>query len=43
MVATLVGILVFSEPLTPVSGIGIVLILSAVILLNIRAKNKQAE
>ena len=34
LVATLVGILVFSEPLTWLSGIGILLILSAVILLN---------
>ena len=32
--ATLVGIVVFSEPLTPLSGLGIVLILAAVILLN---------
>ena len=34
LVATLVGILVFSEPLTWLSGLGILLILSAVILLN---------
>lgn len=34
LVATLVGILVFSEPLTLLSGSGIVLILLAVILLN---------
>ncbi len=34
MVATLIGILVFSEPLTLLSGLGILLILSAVILLN---------
>ncbi len=34
LVATLVGILVFSEPLTLLSGAGILLILSAVILLN---------
>ena len=34
MVATLVGILVFAEPLTLLSGLGILLILSAVILLN---------
>jgi len=34
MVATLVGILVFSEPLTFLSGLGILLILSAVIILN---------
>ena len=34
MVATLIGMLVFSEPLTLLSGLGIVLILAAVILLN---------
>lgn len=34
LVAALIGILVFSEPLTLLSGIGIVLILSAVVLLN---------
>ncbi len=34
MVATLVGILIFSEPLTFLSGVGILLILSAVIVLN---------
>jgi drug/metabolite transporter (DMT)-like permease len=34
MVATLVGILVFSEPLTFLSGLGVLLILSAVIVLN---------
>ncbi len=43
LVATLIGILFFSERLTPVSGIGIILILSAVIILNIRAKSKHAE
>ena len=37
MVATLVGILVFSEPLTLLSALGILLILSAVILLNRKA------
>lgn len=36
MVATLVGIAVFSEPLTALSGIGILLILGAVILLNLK-------
>ncbi len=35
MVATLVGIIVFSEPLTLLSGLGIILILVAVIILNI--------
>ena len=34
MVATVVGIIVFSEPLTLLSGLGIVLILSAVVILN---------
>ena len=34
LVATLVGILVFSEPLTLLSALGILLILSAVVLLN---------
>lgn len=36
MVATLIGILVFSEPLTLMSGLGILLILSAVIILNLK-------
>ena len=34
MVATLIGMVVFSEPLTIMSGAGILLILSAVVLLN---------
>ena len=34
LVAALVGIIVFSEPLTLLSGLGIVLILAAVVLLN---------
>lgn len=34
VVATLVGILVFSEPLTLLSGLGMLLVLSAVIILN---------
>ena len=38
MVATLVGILVFSEPLTVLSGLGMALILAAVILLNRKPK-----
>ncbi len=37
MVATLVGVAVFSEPLTLMSGLGILLILGAVILLNRKA------
>ena len=36
MVATLIGILVFAEPLTLLSGLGILLILAAVVLLNRR-------
>ena len=36
LVATLIGILVFSEPLTLLSGLGMLLILSAVILLNLK-------
>lgn len=35
MVATLIGIVVFSEPLTFMSGLGILLILSAVVVLNL--------
>ena len=34
MVATLIGIVFFSEPLTILSGLGILLILGAIILLN---------
>ncbi len=37
MVATLIGIVVFSEPLTIMSGAGILLILSAVVILNIKS------
>jgi drug/metabolite transporter (DMT)-like permease len=36
MVATLIGILLFSEPLTIMSGLGILLILSAVVILNLK-------
>ena len=42
MVATLIGIVIFSEPLTVWSGSGILLILSAVIILNLKRK-KQAD
>ena len=38
MVATLIGILVFSEPLTLLSGLGIILILAAVVLLNLKRR-----
>ena len=41
LVATLVGILVFSEPLTLLSGLGILLILSAVIILNRKPKTRE--
>ncbi len=41
LVATLFGILAFSEPLTAASGIGIVMILAAIILLNLKQKNEQ--
>ncbi len=43
LVATLIGILCFSEPLTVVSGLGILLILSAVILLNLKGKTPKAR
>jgi drug/metabolite transporter (DMT)-like permease len=39
LVATLVGILVFSEPLTLLSGLGMLMILAAVILLNQKTEN----
>ena len=39
LVATLVGVIVFSEPITFLSGLGILLILAAVIILNIKQKN----
>ena len=38
MVATMIGIVVFDEPLTIMSGMGILLILSAVIALNLKHK-----
>lgn len=37
MVATLFGIFLFSEPLTFMSGLGILLIIAAIILLNVRS------
>ena len=46
MVATLFGVFVFSEPLTVLSGMGILLILSAVVLLNLfngEKRNKEDE
>ncbi len=40
MVATLIGVIVFSEPLTIMSGAGILLILSAVVILNLKQKKE---
>lgn len=40
VVATLFGILVFQESLTPVAMVGILLVLSAVVLLNLKSKSK---
>lgn len=39
MVATLIGIFVFAEKLTIMSGAGILLILAAVVILNLKGKN----
>ena len=36
LVATLIGVIVFREPITILSGLGILLILAAVIVLNIK-------
>ena len=36
MVATLIGIVYFAEPLTIISGIGMILILAAVVILNLK-------
>ena len=38
MVATLIGIVIFSEPLTITSGLGIIMILTAVVILNLKQK-----
>ena len=38
LVATVLGIVVFSEPLTPAAAAGIILILAAIVLLNARGK-----
>ncbi len=38
MVATLFGVLIFAEPLTIDSGLGVLLILAAVVLLNVKQK-----
>ena len=42
MVATLIGTVVFSEPLTIMSGLGILLILSAVVILNLKQEKQKA-
>ena len=41
MVATLIGIFVLSEPLTLMSGIGVLLILAAVVILNVSNGNSR--
>ena len=41
LVATLIGIVIFSEPLTIMSGCGIVLIISAIIVLSIKKKTER--
>ncbi len=43
MVATLIGILVFSERLTLMSGLGILLILTAIVILNLKQKSMMAN
>ena len=43
LVATLIGMLVFGEPLTLLSGLGIALILAAVVLLNRKQEEKGEE
>ena len=41
LVATIVGIIVFSEPVTLLSGLGMILILAAVVLLNRKQRHDQ--
>ena len=41
LVATLIGFMVFSEPVTLLSGLGIILILAAVVLLNRKQQSNQ--
>ncbi len=43
MVATLIGVFAFSEPPTVLSGLGILLILAAVVLLNLNPKSSPSE
>ena len=40
LVATLIGIVIFSEPITLMSGLGILLVLSAVVILNLKRKKE---
>ncbi len=41
VVATIVGVVIYSEALTPMSAAGILLVLSAIVLLNIKTGKKQ--
>ena len=41
LVATLIGVLIFSEPMTLVSGLGILLILCAVVILNLPDRERE--
>lgn len=41
VVATIVGVVIYKEALTPMSAAGIVLVLSAIVLLNVRLGKKQ--
>ena len=43
MVATLIGVIVFSEKLTLMSGAGILLILAAVVILNLKVEKRGEE
>ena len=44
VVATFVGILFFQESLTPLSAVGVALVLAAVVLLNLRpAKREEGD
>ena len=43
MVATLFGIVVFAEPLTILSALGILMILSAVVILNIKSRDERSR
>lgn len=43
VVATLIGVILFSEPMTLLSGLGIVMILSAAVLLNLKRHPKNGD